>query len=139
MASMSAIKAGVKARLDTIDGLVAFDHIPSQLTAPRSAAVRREVTSYDSTMGRGSDDVTLIVEVYVSIAQGWEAAQDALDAYLATTGAASIKAAIEGDGTLGGLVSFARVSSAGSDRIVEYTPSSGANYVNVPFTVEVTT
>lgn len=133
MTSISAIRNGIKDRLATISGLHALDTVPGNVTPP-AAVVRRRQTSYDSTMARGSDDHQFTVSLLVSQAS-WEHGQEELDKYLATSGASSVKAAIEGDMSLGGVVHFARVVSAGEDGIVDY---AGVSYFSVDFTLEVT-
>lgn len=133
MTSVSAIRDGIKTRLSTINGLRAHDTVPEDIATP-AAIVRRRQTSFDSTMARGSDDFQFSVTLLVSL-DSWRAGQDVLDAYLATSGGSSIKAAVEGDVSLGGTVHFVRVASAGEDGPVEY---NGATYYAVDFTLEVT-
>lgn len=133
MTSVTAIKDGLAARLATISGLRVHATPPGAINPP-AAVIRRAQTRYDSTMARGSDDHAFVVTVFVSLASD-AAAQDQLDAYLATSGASSIKAAIEGEDTLGGIVHFARVVSAEEDRTLEY---GGVVYVAVDWIVEVT-
>lgn len=133
MTLVSAIRDGIKTQLATISGLTAHSTVPGSIFPP-AAIVRRRQTSFDSTMARGSDDYQFTVTLLVS--QGsWTHGQDNLDTYLASSGSSSIKAAIEGDVSLGGVVDFARVSSAGEDGLMTY---NGTEYVAVDFTVEVT-
>lgn len=134
MTAITAIRDGLKARLETIPGLRAHDTVPGQINPP-AAVVRRTSIAFDATMGRGSDDLTFVVTLFVQVGND-RTAQDALDGYLATSGATSIKAAVEGEETLGGIVSFARVASAGEDVLVEY---AGVQYLSVDFVIEVTT
>jgi hypothetical protein len=58
----------------------------------------------------GKDDYDLVVKVLVGTAVS-RAAQAQLLGYLASTGSTSVKAAIYGDGTLGGIVSDLVVST----------------------------
>lgn len=133
MASIPAIRDGLKTRLATITGLRAYDVVPGQIAAP-AAVVKRRRTNYDVTFG-GDHDFEFTVSLFVQAADQ-RSAQDALDAYLATSGAGSIIGAIEGDKTLGGIVSFAVVRDAGEDRLVDY---AGVEYLSVDFLIEVTT
>lgn len=131
MASVSAIRDGIKTRLQTITGLRVHDIIPEDVQPP-AAVVVPAGGAFDATMGRGSDDMVFEIRLAVSDAVT-RAAQDALDAYLAGSGASSIKAAV--DGNLGGAVHFARV--AGWDGYGDVT-IGGVSYYGVTFTVEVT-
>lgn len=133
MTSVTAIKDGLATRLATITGLRVHATPPGTIHPP-AAVIRRAQTRYDSTMARGSDDHSFVITVFVSLASD-AYAQDALDAYLATSGSSSIKAAIEGEDTLGSTVHFTRVASAEEDRTVEY---NGVVYVAADWIVEVT-
>lgn len=133
MASDAQIRDGLVARLQTITGLTAYDHVPGQVNAP-AATVSRRLTMFDSTMARGSDDFEYVVRVMVSNADP-KVAQEAMSLYLDTGAAKSIKAAIEGDQTLGGLVHFARVREAGEEGIA---PVGEVEYLSVDFVIEVT-
>lgn len=139
MASVSAIRDGLAARLATIDGLRVSDVVPGQVPVPaaiiKPGARGKDAITFDRTFGRGSDELTFSVMVLVSTASD-RTAQDALDAYLAGEGASSVKAAIEGDETLGGLVSFAHVVSVREYGLVDY---NGVSYLGADFTIEVTT
>lgn len=133
MASISAIRDGLKTRLETISGLRAHDTVPGQINPP-AAVVRRRQINFDSTMARGSDDFLFTITLLIQFGENRNA-QNQLDAYLAGSGTLSIKAAIEGEQTLGGVVDFARVAQAGEDALMEY---NGVEYLSVDFTVEVT-
>ncbi len=133
MASVSAIRDGLKTRLATISGLAAYDTVPGQINPPAAVVTRRR-TAFDATMARGSDDLTFVVLLFVSFAEHHTAQED-LDAYLAGSGAASVKAAVEVDPSLGGTCDFARVAAAEADRVVTY---AGVDYLAVEFIVEVT-
>lgn len=135
MGSVSSARDGLKTRLQTISGLNCYDVLPEIIEVP--AAIVRPgdpFVIFDATMGRGSDD--LVFTVTICVARVDEvAAQDALDAYLAGSGASSVKAAIEGDGTLGGVAHFSRVLLA-----TDYGPATvaGQTYLSVSFSVGVT-
>jgi hypothetical protein len=72
--------------------------------------------TYDFTLNRGFDSATLSVLVIVG-RMSESAAQDRLDGYLQSSGATSIKTAIEADKTLGGAVQTLRVTQAVSGTI----------------------
>lgn len=112
MASVSALRDGLKTRLATISGLRAHDTFRAEISPPAAIVVPGDpVVSFDSTMARGSDDFNFVITLLVANVVD-RVAQDKLDAYLAGSGALSVKAAIEGDVSLGGIASFARVVSA---------------------------
>ena len=85
-------------------------------------------------MQRGSDTYEVPVILYVSKVDA-ETGQDSLDSYLAASGANSIKAAIEGDTTLGGAAMSVRVVSA--TEYGEYEVTQGTSFLGVTFNVEV--
>ena len=108
----SQVRDGLKTRLQTISGLRVFDTIPEN-PQPPAAIVGQLDMNFDIDNARGLDLAT--VEVYLLVQRmDVRSGQDKLDAYLAGTGAGSVKAAIEGDKTLGGACSTLRVLSAES-------------------------
>jgi hypothetical protein len=108
----SQVRDGLKTRLQTITGLRVYDLIPEPVTPPCAVVGQLDLT-FDIDNARGLDQAN--VDVYVIVQRFSErAGQDKLDAYLAGSGASSIKTAIEGDRTLGGTVNTLRVTSAES-------------------------
>ena len=108
----SEVREGLKKNLQEIDGLRCYDIIPD-LPQPPAAIVGQLDFTFDLNNSRGLDQANL--DVYVIVQRFSErAGQDKLDGYLAGTGATSIKAAIEGDRTLGGACQTLRVTSAES-------------------------
>ncbi len=107
--SFSTIRDGLKTRLETISGLRAYDVWPDTMNIP-AAIVRPVNMDYYNTL---TNVATLMVEIHLlaaSIQNGLAKAQDILDTYLDATGTKSIKAAIEGDKTLGGTVTTCHVN-----------------------------
>ena len=83
--------------------------------------------------------VAQILTTFQSICmfQEWtQNSQDSLDSYLDGSGSTSVKSAIEGDTTLGGVVSSARVVEASNYGV--YTVNS-IDYLGVEFSVEIIT
>jgi hypothetical protein len=107
MASVSAIRDGIKTRLATIAGLHAYDTVEGQTESP-AAVIYLDSISFDSTMARGSDDMVFVISLAVGGVD--RVAQDTLDGYLDGSGATSIKAVMDADTRLGNIVSFARVA-----------------------------
>ena len=106
----SQVRDGLKTRLQTISGLRVFDTIPEN-PQPPAAVVGQLDLNFDIDNARGLDFAS--VEIYLLVQRfDLRSGQDKLDAYLAGSGASSIKAVIEGDKTLGGACSTLRVLSA---------------------------
>jgi len=102
-ATVSEVADGLKTRLATISGLRTFSYQPEQLNQPIGFPVLQSV-EYHNAMGGGDVrmrfDVVVIVGRYVD-----RVAHSLLDGYLSYSGATSLRAAIEGDKTLGGVCS----------------------------------
>lgn len=133
MGTLSAIRDGLKTRLATITGLRAYDTIPDDINIPAAIVGVPESIEFDTTYGRGADRYTIPVRVYASLASE-RAGQDKLDGYLAASGSGSVKAAIEGDPTLGGAAHTTRVTQARGYGVYEI---AGVSYLGVEFICEV--
>lgn len=108
----SQVRDALKTRLQTIAGLRVYEVIPEPITPPCAVVGQLDFT-FDIDNARGLDQAN--VDIYVIVQRFSErAGQDKLDGYLAGTGATSIKAAIEGDRTLGGTCQTLRVIGAES-------------------------
>ena len=134
MALLTSIRDGLKANLETIAGLTAYEYVPDFIDPPIALVAPLNTLNYDSTMARGADTYEIPVIVYISRIDA-QTAQDEVDGYLASTGATSVKAAIESDPTLGGAAMSVRVISA-SD-YGEYEVTQGTSFLGVTFNVEV--
>lgn len=136
MADLAAIRTALAAALATITGLRAFAYIPDSVPVP-AAVVGAPSIAFDKTYGRGLDIIRVPIRVYVCRTSD-RLAQARLDAYFETgvgttritddqgvylvgddgaflaadITAASLKAAIETDRTLGGVAHSTRVTSA---------------------------
>lgn len=112
MTTLTQIRDGLATRLATISGLRAHATLPDTINVP-AAIVRPERRDFSLSMGSApsaANSITFIVTVLAAAsANGMTEGQDALDAYLDDSGASSIKAAIEGDRTLAGIVTTTRV------------------------------
>jgi hypothetical protein len=127
----SNVRDGLKTRLATITGLRTYDIVPDGI-APPAAVVGLLSLDFDMSMQRYLDHGG--IEILVIVGRMSErAAQDKLDAYLSGSGASSIKAAIEGDTTLGGSVQTCRVLSASPTTITV----SGAEMLCYRYQIEV--
>ena len=108
MASISQIRSGLATRLGTITGLRTSAFMPDNPNPP-VAIVMPSSVSYDDTFHRGMQ--TYVFNVLVIVGRVDErTAQSNLDGYVSSTGSSSIKLAIEGDKTLGGVAFDTRVT-----------------------------
>jgi hypothetical protein len=100
MASISTLRTGIKNNLATITGLRTSSFQPDTISPP-IAIVFPVSVNYDETFNRGMQTYTFAVQVIVGRVSE-RTGQNSLDAFCASTGASSIKLAIESDKTLGG-------------------------------------
>jgi len=100
MASISTLRTGIKNNLATITGLRTSSFQPDTINPP-IAIVFPVSVNYDETFNRGMQTYTFAVQVIVGRVSE-RTGQNSLDAFCASTGASSIKLAIESDKTLGG-------------------------------------
>lgn len=109
-ATASQVVDGLKTRLSTIAGLRTFSYQPSQLNPPVAFPVITQVR-YHGAMGGGmviyECTVYLIVGRYTD-----DRAMSDLDDYIAYSGTKSLRAALEGDQTLGGVAQNVVVASS---------------------------
>lgn len=108
MADIAAIRAGIATNLGTISGLRTSSFVPDVLNPP-VAVVRPDNISFDTAFARGLDTLEFVVMTIVGRVDE-RTSQSRLDAYCNSTGASSVKRAIESDRTLGGAVSDLRVT-----------------------------
>ena len=133
MASLSSIRSGIATNLGDISSLTVFGYVPDSIEPPTAVVGVVDNIEYDSTMARGADTYNIPVFLYVSRVDAQDA-QDTLDAYLASSGASSVKAKVESDITLGGVAQSVRVVEA--DNYGVYTINN-IDYLGVEFMIEV--
>jgi hypothetical protein len=109
-ATPSQIKDALKTAIQTIPGLRAYDYQPDQVNPPFAFATLEEIT-YHGAMGAGNIVNRFSVTVVVQRASE-RSAQDKLDGYVAYDGTQSVRAALEADRTLGGVVQDLIVTGA---------------------------
>jgi hypothetical protein len=108
MASISELRAGIKTNLATIAGLRVSDYQPDNINPPVAIVFPISV-DYDDTFQRGMQTYTFSVQIIVGRVSE-RTGQNAIDAYISSTGANSIKLAIESNKTLGGKAFDTRVT-----------------------------
>lgn len=106
----STVRTNLKTRLATISGLRVYDHVPDSVNVPAAVVGQLDIT-FDASFNRGFDNATCTIILIVG-RMSEQAGQSKLDGYLAGTGSASVKAAIEADVTLQGAVQTLRVTQA---------------------------
>lgn len=102
MASITAIRSGLATRLATITGLRSGATIPDNVNPPYAIIAPTSVDyhrAFNNALSTYNFTVTLVVGRVSE-----RTAQNSLDAYCSPTGTGSIRVAIEGDKTLGGVV-----------------------------------
>ena len=133
---IAAIRQGLAAAADAIDGLTCYGFVPDAIVAPCFMACEVEI-NFDSAFGRGLDTVTVTCRVLVSRADD-KAGQSGLDAYLAGSGSSSLKAALEaargapGQSALDGACDDFRVTRVQGYRLYEH---AGVDYFGAELTV----
>ena len=131
---MDRVRLGLAANLNAaIPGIQCNGYLLASPTAPGFEIEPGEV-QYDLAMARGLDMWTLVVRGYVSDISDI-GGQKTLDSWLASSGALSVKAAIQADKTLGGSVSDLRVTTASGYRRYGAAANSNVTYLGAEWTV----
>ena len=108
MTALTDLRTGLANRLTTITGLRSSAYIPDNPQPPVAVVMPGRI-QYDTAFGRGSDEYQFTIMLIVGRVAD-RASQTNLDAYCASSGSTSVKAAIEGDRTLGGHALDCRVT-----------------------------
>jgi predicted ATP-grasp superfamily ATP-dependent carboligase len=103
VASIEAVSQGIQTRLATISGLNAYESWPDTFIGPGVIVMPQAAGAEDQTLGESTVEAHDF-ELLVAVPNGMpmKTAQQKLSSYISNTGAASIRAAIVGDRTLGG-------------------------------------
>jgi hypothetical protein len=80
--------------LKAIPGLRVKPYTEKRVNPPQAVVALPGRYSYDSTMGRGSDDIELSIVVFVGVADA-ESSRNAIGQYVDGAGNASVKKAVE--------------------------------------------
>lgn len=129
-ATVSQVADGIKSRLGTITGLRTFSYQPEQLNPPVAFPVLDSV-EYHGAFGGG--DVRMRFAIFVIVGRYLDrVAHSNLDGYLSYSGATSLRAAIEGDRTLGGVAQTLVLDSGLS---ISSLSVAEADFLQVSFSV----
>lgn len=129
----SQLRDGIATGLATIPGLSVSRYSPG-VPQPPHAVVKVTGYRYDATMGRGSDDITVQVMLYVSRAED-DGGLTLLDQFVAGHGTYSVKTAVESSSLTGLTTAMVRLDSA---EIGTASTSDGAEYLAATFDVACT-
>jgi len=132
MAELSQIRAAMGTALAAVPNLRVRPLIPAMVTPPM-AVVQPQQIEYDLNARRGVNRFTFTVTVFVVKADD-RSAQLRVDPFVSPTGATSVKAALEADRTLNGVVDTLRVVSVSN---YSSTDANDVLYLAVDFEVEV--
>jgi hypothetical protein len=123
---------GLETRLATISGLRVFDHVPDNWATP-CAFVVPDTVEYWNAFAGGDATHNWTATVVVG-RQSDRSSQRQLLEYMSYSGTKSIRAAIEGDRTLGGVVQSLLVDRADNVRMVSQGDQA---YLAVDFAVRI--
>lgn len=126
------IREGMATRLDTIDGLRPFSHVPGQFSPP-AGIVGMPTRPPTETFQRGTDRWDLTVWIVVA-RQADLQTEKKLEGFLNPTGAGSVRAAVYADKTLGGVVNDVFETSAEPTDFVFGTGDQQVRYLGLEFT-----
>lgn len=133
MATFRQIREGIATNLQGISGLQESAYVLGAATLPAAQVAPMEI-DYDKAFRRGLDALWFKVMVLAGSVSDI-GAQKLLDPFLDPSGSKSIKAAVESDDTLGGLVESVRVTRCTGYRLYERTGQSPA--LGAEWTIEV--
>ena len=132
-ATISQVKNGLKAAIQNVAGLRAYDYQPDQVNPPFAWPTLDEIRYHQT--GFASGGVVMDFTVTVVVQRSSErTAQDKMDQYMAWDGAQSVRAAIEADRTLGGVCEDLIVISGGNFTNID---ANDTLYLTVDFKVTV--
>lgn len=129
---LALIMEGIGTQLATINGLRVYDFPTGTLAIPAAVVAFPESITYDATMGRGSDRMTIPVHILVGKTSDRGSAA-LLNAFMSGAGTKSVKTAIELDPTLGGNAQTTRVTEA----TVSFMSVADIEYLAATFDVDV--
>ncbi|MDP8930466.1 MAG: hypothetical protein M3O70_18335 [Actinomycetota bacterium] len=133
MADLAAIREGLRARLDTVPDLQASAYLLAKPTPPTAMVGGPDTIGFLEEFG-GTPTWTLPIILYTGLAHD-VAAQKRLDTYLAPFGPTSVRAAVEADPTLGGIVDSLAVTGMTGYRT--YIMEANVLYLGAELTVEI--
>lgn len=107
---LNEVRKGLAKALESIGSLNTYAYTPTTINAPAAIVASPVEISWDLTMHRGLDQYEMQVVICTSLATQ-NRGQELIAEYCASSGAKSVKEALERDRTLGGACSTLRVHS----------------------------
>ena len=127
-AAVSDVASGIATRLATVSGLRTFSFDPMQYNPPVAFPILQNIRYHEAFAG---GDVQMEFSIMLIAARWAERLSYAvLDGYMSFSGSTSIRAAIEADKTLGGVVQTCVLSSSAN---ITSVSSGEAEYLSVEF------
>ncbi len=135
-ATVNQVATAIQTKLATISGLRTYNYQPEQITPPVAYPELTQVV-YHRTMGNGTALTQMEWLVHCIVGRYTDrTAHDLLDQYLSATGAKSVRAAIEADSTLGGVVQASLISTSAD---ISSLTTGDAEFLQIQFTLTVHT
>lgn len=132
MSTITEISDAIKNSLTVIPGLRVYDYLPDQINPPLAYVGIQQVNYHGAF--RGGNPVTTYTVVVVVGRVNERTSQRALDEFLAYDGDRSIRAAIEADPTLDGVIQSLIVTDGGN---LAPLTMGDVTYVSIDFSVTV--
>lgn len=133
MASIKAIRDGIKTRLATVSGIYTYDTIPEDVFVPAAIVGFPATVRYDYAFRSAVARYTVPVRVIAGRTTEAQS-QDLIDDLVSPNGTLSIRAAIDADGTLGGVAHSTRIVEARDFGVYEV---AGVSYIGGELELEV--
>ncbi len=134
MATLTQIRQGIGTNVsNNITSISVYNYTPDRSEPPLLIVGVLDNLEYDTTMQRGADTYVIPCRLLIANVDA-QLAQETLDGFIASSGANSVKQAIESDVTLSGVVSSVRVTEARD--YGSYTMNN-TDLIGVDFMVEV--
>ena len=105
MATLAAIRAGLRTRLATLAGVHVYDEWPDRITPP-ACLIRLPRAEHQLTFGADMSRISGEVHTVVSLKGGLANAERALEPYISNSGAASVLLALDGDRYLNNTINY---------------------------------
>jgi hypothetical protein len=132
-ATVTQVAAALKTRLDTISGVRTFAYQPDQTATPPFAYPELSQVDYHRAFQGG--DVVMMWEIHVVVGRYVDrTAHTLLDDFLSYDGVKSVRACLEGDRTLGGVVQDL-VLTSGAD--ITSISENGSEFLEIQMSLTV--
>lgn len=132
MSTITEISDAIKNSLTVIPGLRVYDYLPDQINPPLAYVGIQQVNYHGAF--RGGNPITTYTVVVIVGRVNERTSQRALDEFLAYDGDRSVRAAIEADPTLDGVIQSLIVTDGGN---LAPLTMGDVTYVSIDFSVTV--